>query len=497
MRLSSVAILTLATIGIGESQMAIASYVAEPVGMEAAVVPIDSSTVADDLLITSDREVNESDRTQSIEDGALVRDIQIRFVDRKGETVNGRTRPEFLRGLLRLKPGDVFRESALESDLRRLRRLEIVDRVDVSVRSDNSNVDIIYDIKESRFPSLTYGGGYNSDIGIYGSLSYRDANIGGNNQQFTGKLQVSQIDAQFDVQYTDPYRASEPNRLGYSVRAFRRRGFSPTFNEDVDLPNDDDPREGRFGGSVALLRSFNDWNGSLGLNYTRTSIRDDKWRISPVDVFGNPLSLSGEGIDDVVTVSLGVSRDMRDRRSNPTSGYILSLSTEQSVPIGLGNALFNRLRANYIQYVPVSLIGKGRPTEYPELTEMVAFNLQAGTVIGDFPPAEAFNIGGLNSIRGYGGGEVSSGRSYVLASIEYRFPIIWRVGGVVFADFGSDLGSADTVLGEPAVIRDKPGSGFGYGLGLRVKSPIGLIRADFGLNDQGDSSFQITTGQRF
>ncbi|NMG22505.1 BamA/TamA family outer membrane protein [Brasilonema bromeliae] len=37
----------------------------------------------------------------------------------------------------------------------------------------------------------------------------------------------------------------------------------------------------------------------------------------------------------------------------------------------------------------------------------------------------------------------------------------------------------------------------GYGLGLRVKSPFGLIRGDLGINDDGDIRFEITSGQRF
>jgi len=68
---------------------------------------------------------------------------------------------------------------------------------------------------------------------------------------------------------------------------------------------------------------------------------------------------------------------------------------------------------------------------------------------------------------------------------------------VLFADFGSDLGSSSTVLGQPGVVRGKPGSGFGYGLGLRVESPIGLLRADFGINDRGENRFQLSIGQRF
>ena len=491
MRLQTIAILTLATLSGWEMQDAIASL--PPSQHTLSEITDSISTDAKDLLSTAEEAIAQTNSSQP----TIVKDILIRFINDRGEVVEGRTNKDFLLAELRLKPGQVFRESLLESDLRKLRRFEFVDRVDVAVRSDDEGVTVIYNIKERRYPSLNFGGGYNQDIGIYATASYRDANMGGINQQLGGKLQLSREDVQFDVQFTDPYRASEPNRLGYSVRAFRSRIFSRTFGEDIDLPNDDDPREGRFGGSVAVLRSFEDWNAALGLNYTRISVRDDNWRVSPVDELGNPLSLSGKGIDDLVTVSFGVTRDKRDRRLYPSRGSIFTLSTEQSIPIGLGNVLINRLQANYIQYVPISWLGRGESEKYPELTEMLAFNLRGGTIIGDFPPAEAFNLGGVNSVRGYGGGAVGTGRSYVLASAEYRFPIVWRLGGVVFADFASDLGSAESVVGEPGVVRDKPGNGFGYGVGLRLKSPIGLIRADFGLSDRGESRLEITTGQRF
>lgn len=150
----------------------------------------------------------------------------------------------------------------------------------------------------------------------------------------------------------------------------------------------------------------------------------------------------------------------------------------------------NQVKANYSEYIPVNLLGTKDP-------QVLAFNVQGGTTIGDLPPYMAFNVGGLNSVRGYGTGEVATGRSYVLASAEYRIPLFNPVGAVVFADFGSDLGTADTVPGEPGVVRGKPGTGFGYGAGLRVNSPVGVIRADFGLNDQGGSKVQFGLGQRF
>jgi outer membrane protein insertion porin family len=150
----------------------------------------------------------------------------------------------------------------------------------------------------------------------------------------------------------------------------------------------------------------------------------------------------------------------------------------------------NRLTANYKQYVPVQLFNSQKP-------QVFAFNVQAGTVLGDLPPYETFNLGGSNSVRGYDGGDVGSGRSYVLASAEYRFSVLPIVGGVLFADFASDLGSGDTVLGDPAGVRGKPGAGFGYGAGVRVDSPLGLIRADYGISDQGESRVHLGIGQRF
>jgi outer membrane protein assembly factor BamA len=431
----------------------------------------------------------------------IVKDIQIRFVntkdqllDDKGQPIKGRTQKEFIIGLLKLKPGEVFREDLLEADLQRLRRLESFNEVNVYRQEDVKSVNLIYEIKERNFPSLILGGGSNEDVGLFGRLGYKDENISGLNDKLDTTVQISGKDVQFNGQFTSRYRPQEPNRLGYSIRAFRNRNISGTFNEDIRLSNGDKVREGRFGGSVGVLRSFDEWDAAISLNYTRISLRDRDYKVAQVDSLGNPLSVSGTGIDDLFTVLFSISKDQRDRRENPTQGSILTLSTEQAIPIGLGNISSNRLQGDYIQYLPVSWIGNGRPTDNPE---MLAINFQIGTTIGDFPPADAFNIGGLDSVRGYGYGKVASGRSYGLASVEYRFPISYSIGGVLFTDFASDFGSSETVLGEPGVLRDKPGSGFGYGLGLRVKSSFGLIRGDLGISDRGELRFEVTTGQRF
>ncbi|MEH1826601.1 MAG: outer membrane protein assembly factor [Nostoc sp.] len=427
----------------------------------------------------------------------LVGDIKFRFVndegktfDSKGNPVGGRTKPDFLQQQLKLKPGQIFQENVVKQDIQQLYRTGLFESVNVALEGDATKLDLVYQLKETGARGVNLGGSYNADQGLVGTISYQDQNVGGVNDTLGVNVGVSSRDLQFNTKFTSPYRITNPDRLGYTVNGFRSQELSETFDDKIKLANGDKVREGQIGGGVSLQRPIDDWNTSLGLNYTRTSIRDRQGNITPTDAQGNPLSASGTGIDDLTTVSFTATKDKRDNPLNPTQGSVLSLSTEQSIPIGEGNISLNRLKANYSQYLPVQLFNSKQP-------QVFAVNLQAGTVIGNLPPYESFNLGGSNSVRGYDSGEVGSGRSYVLASAEYRFPVLPIVGGVLFADFASDLGSGDTVLGDPAGVRNKPGYGFGYGAGVRLNSPLGLIRADYGINDQGESKVHLGIGQRF
>lgn len=100
-------------------------------------------------------------------------------------------------------------------------------------------------------------------------------------------------------------------------------------------------------------------------------------------------------------------------------------------------------------------------------------------------------------MRGYGQGEIGSGRSFVQATAEYRLPIYKALGGTLFADYATNFSSGDTVPGSPGVVRDRPGSGFGIGAGLRYKSPIGTLRADWAVTARGDNRLQFTVGEKF
>ena len=82
--------------------------------------------------------------------------------------------------------------------------------------------------------------------------------------------------------------------------------------------------------------------------------------------------------------------------------------------------------------------------------------MKGGVILGDLPPYEAFPIGGTNSVRGYGEGAVGAGRHYFVGSAEMHFPLLGGRGpleGAVFADYGTDMDSGPTVMGDPAGCR--------------------------------------------
>ncbi|HYX14124.1 MAG TPA: outer membrane protein assembly factor [Nostoc sp.] len=470
-----------------------------PAGLQQAVPQINKWYVDNGYNLARVLSIKPSSQgilTVNVAEG-LVSNIKFRFIndegktiDSKGNPVGGRTKPDFLQQQLKLKSGQIFQENIVKQDIQQLYRTGLFESVNVALEGDATKLDLVYQLKESGARGVNVGGSYNADQGLIGTISYQDQNVGGVNDTLGVNLGVSSRDLQFNSKFSSPHRITNPDRLGYTVNGFRSQELSETFDDKIKLANGDKVREGQIGGSVSLQRPIDDWNTSLGLNYTRTSIRDRQGNITPTDAQGNTLSASGTGIDDLTTVSFTATKDQRDNPLNPTKGSVLSLSTEQSVPIGQGNISLNRLKANYSQYLPVQLFNTKQP-------QVFAVNLQAGTVLGNLPPYESFNLGGSNSVRGYDSGDVGSGRSYVLASAEYRFPVLPIVGGVLFADFASDLGSGDTVLGDPAGVRGKAGYGFGYGAGVRLNSPLGLIRADYGINDQGESKVHLGIGQRF
>ncbi len=440
----------------------------------------------------------------------IIEDIQISFrnkegdaTDDEGKPIEGRTREYIITRELELKPGQIFNRTTVQRDLQRVFGLGLFEDVNVSLNpgEDPRKVIVTVNVDEKNSGSVGAGAGFSTSSGLFGSLSYQQQNLGGNNQDLGAEFQIGERELLFDLRFTDPWIGGDPYRTSYTVNAFRRRTTSLIFDggeNEVRLPNDDRPRILRLGGGVNFTRPLSkdplrksEWTASAGLEYQRVSIRDQDGNLSPQDELGNDLSFSGDGTDDLLTLQAGAVRDRRNDPLRPTDGSLVRFGVEQSVPIGSGNILLSRVRGSYSRYFPVKFIN------FSNGPQALAFNIQGGTVFGDLPPYEAFLLGGSNSVRGYDEGDLGSGRSFVQATAEYRFPVFSIVGGALFFDVGTDLGSGNNVPGDPAGVRGKSGSGFGYGLGVRVQSPLGPIRIDYGFTDEGDSRLHFGIGERF
>ncbi|WP_017655895.1 BamA/TamA family outer membrane protein [Fortiea contorta] len=457
----------------------------------------------------------------------VVEDIRVRFrnkegqeTDEKGQPIRGRTKDYIVTRELELKKGQVFNRNIIQRDLQRVFGLGLFEDVNVSLDpgSDASRVNVVVNVAERNSGSIAAGAGISSASGLFGTISYQQQNLGGRNQKLGAELQVGERELLFDLRFTDPWIGGDPNRTSYTANLFRRRSISLIFDGKdkniqtlADEPNPtggDRPRIVRLGGGITFTRPLSgnpyqnaEWTASAGLQYQRVSARDgDGNARTKGTVFENgapriengqrvevPLTQSGTGDDDLILLQLGAQRDRRNNPLQPTSGSYLRFGVDQSVPIGSGNIFLTRLRGSYSQYIPVKLIS------FSKGAQTLAFNLQGGTVLGDLPPYEAFTLGGSNSVRGYQEGTLSSGRSYVQASVEYRFPVFSVVSGALFFDYGSDLGSSTRA----AQVLNKNGSGYGYGVGVRVQSPLGPIRIDYGINDDGDSRINFGIGERF
>ncbi len=461
----------------------------------------------------------------------VIENVDVRYKNKDGEPTKGRTKAYIVTREMRTKPGDVLNRDKLQADLRRIFGLGLFEDVQVALEpgQDPSKVVVNLNVQERKTGNFSAGAGFSSNSGLFGTASYSQNNLGGNNQKLNTQLQIGTREFLFDASFTDPWIATDPYRTSYTVNLFNRLTRPLVFDggsTDINLGNTGDlgpfanpivapngqvqqfgdtgitPRVNRLGAGISFARPLTKdpdkiaraWVASVGVQYQRISIRDDDFRIAKFDVFGNNLSFSGKGQDDLFLVQLGISRDLRNDPQTPTKGSVLRVGLDQSVPLGLGSITLTRLRASYSYFVPVKLIN------FTKGPQALAFNVQGGTILGDLPPYEAFTLGGGSSVRGYDEGEVGSGRSFLQASAEYRFPLLkflGGIGGVLFVDYGTLLGTQGNVPGQPGIVRGKPGDGLGYGVGLRVKTPIGPVRLDYGWTIDGGSRFQFGFGERF
>ena len=204
--------------------------------------------------------------------------------------------------------------------------------------------------------------------------------------------------------------------------------------------------------------------------------------IFPFDITVNILRFTGS----VLVAS-------RNNLFDASNGWFHSSTTEYGFEPGEGALRFVKYFAQQYQYWPVGPI---------VLASAARLGLGSG-LGGQVIPSERFFAGGGNTVRGYGQdslgphdflGDARGGNALLVFNQEVRFPIVWRFRGVGFIDAGNVFETVPDISFTDLAV--------GTGLGLRVETPVGLFRFDYGFalrrdDDEPIGRFFFSIGQAF
>ena len=179
---------------------------------------------------------------------------------------------------------------------------------------------------------------------------------------------------------------------------------------------------------------------------------------------------------------------------NPTSGTYTNVAAEFA---GLGGARFNKYTADLRHYWQLESRRRRRPPapgshEKPHTPVVFASRVMAGLTGDETPFLDQFLLGGAETLRGYAEDRFP-GERLVLWNNELRVPLAESLQGVLFIDVGDAWqGTYSAQFGDSNYDLH-----YGYGLGVRVVTPIGLLRFDYGFNDEGGHQFHFGLNAAF
>ncbi|HEY5863009.1 MAG TPA: BamA/TamA family outer membrane protein, partial [Casimicrobiaceae bacterium] len=346
---------------------------------------------------------------------------------------------DLVRNFSTQKRGDLHSGAALDQFVRRLNGSGYFASVQAVIDTDPANADdatirvALIEAPRKRFEG---GVGFSTDTRFRVYASYRDVDIDGHATQFyaDGRIETDQQGAA--LRFVRP-----PNDHGWVDSAGARY-------QQTDLNN---LRTKSIGASVrrASIEERNQWQFGL-------AFLDDKQE--------------PEGAEDSRAHALYVDAEHIWRRVDdligPTKGWILDLQVGAGVP-GVSTHAFGRTVARLGAWYPYG-------TDW-----QFSGKLEGGAVFGasreEVPATLLFRTGGDTTVRGYAfeslgvqdGLATVPGRYYVVGSVEATRWINATWGIAVFVDAGQAFDNLDDFK-----------IALGYGVGARVRTPIGPFRFD-------------------
>ncbi len=352
-----------------------------------------------------------------------------------------------------LKKGQVLNINDVRTASRNIYKLNYFTDINPELKrisEDGNEVNIIFNLTEKKTGNFNFGGGYSSRDGWFGFVRVKETNLGGNGQTIGFDYQFGKNDY-YNLNFQEPYLMGNPTSFGLNV-----------YDRYTDKEN---YTERSVGGSVSLGHDLlYGWRGTLRYRLENTTI--------------NALSSEYEDSEtELRSVTFSVDKDTTNYPYNPTSGRNDTLSIEHAGNFLGGDADFTKYNVDLRRY-------------YPGFTgeQSWALRLRGGYSTGELPLSEKYSLGGSDTLRGY---ELYSftGDHSLLTQIEYRIPFMDNLTGVIFADAGQTWDK-----GENIVVDDL---NLGKGLGVRINTPIGQIRLDYGWNDEQKGTAHFSLGNTF
>lgn len=385
---------------------------------------------------------------------------------------NEKTKEYVITREMTVKPGEPFNVKDARRSMQKVYNLGYFEDVNMKLNpgTELNGVVLEADVKEQKTASASIGGGYSSSDGFVGFLEVGDNNFRGTGDQvkihyeFGGDANSNN----YSLGFTRPWLDKKQTSIGFNIYDMTKE--KDEYFDDVPGHSDDEIRttydERRKGYNVTLGRP----HGEYLKNYI--TFKDETVR-NVETVYTADGILEPEGpFGKTRSVTLQSIWDTRDNVFNATEGHRVALTTEFAGAMLGGDFDFQKYQIDGRKYVKAGS------------QQVWAFRLSGGLAEGNVPNSEEFSVGGSNSLRGYEEDKFE-GNQMVMTSAEYRFPLGNKVQGVGFVDAGqaSDSLKLDEIKAS-------------VGVGLRLTTPIGPLRLDYGVGEEG-GRFHFAIGSSF
>ncbi len=376
---------------------------------------------------------------------------------------NEKTKSYVITREIRNKVGKPFNAKEAKRSMERIYNLGFFEDVNMKLIPGREPNAVVMEttVVEQKTGTFTIGGGYSSSDGVVGILEIGDKNFRGTGDSVKVHKEIGGDagGANYELSYVHPWMDKKETAIGINIYDMTNR--YDDYDDDSNLRSTYDRQ--RKGWDLTLSRPVNEYT-KYGVTFKNR--RDGYVKYVSGENFTDGTPAHNQYLQENfgVTRSIILNRvfDSRDNVFNATTGSFLSVSGEIAGKGLGGDFSFNKLSLEGRKYYDVG-------NEHT-----IAIRSMIGMASGAMPDSQRFSLGGA-TLRAYRDDEFKGSKMFA-ATVEYRMPIVKKVQGVVFADIGNAWN------GEGYKLTDLKTA---IGCGVRMNTPIGPIKLDYGWGKNG------------